>query len=242
MDLDHIYRNARKKKRNKREKIEQKERLNKQKSLKLTQKQELFCQYYLKNFNATLAYVKAYGCDYDSALASGPRLLGDVRVKQEIQRLKEIKKNSIMLDKDDIVERYMRIAFADMTDFVEWGTYEKLITNELGEPVLIENEKTGKEEYLKEKRNRIEFKDSNLVDGGLICQIKQGKDGATVKLEDRQKALEWLSKYFLMNPLDKHKIEFDNKKLAIEEKRMNKDNENKSYEIKIGFEDDDEED
>jgi phage terminase small subunit len=238
MDLDHIYRNARKKKRNKREKIEQKERLNKQKSLKLTQKQELFCQYYLKNFNATLAYVKAYGCDYDSALASGPRLLGDVRVKQEIQRLKEIKKNSIMLDKDDIVERYMRIAFADMTDFVEWGTYEKLITNELGEPVLIENEKTGKEEYLKEKRNRIEFKDSNLVDGGLICQIKQGKDGAMVKLEDRQKALEWLSKYFLMNPLDKHKIEFDNKKLAIEEKRMNKDNENKSYEIKIGFEED----
>ena len=175
-----------------------------------------------------------------------------------------------MLNEDDIVERYMRIAFADMTDFVEWGTYEKLMTDELGQPILIENEKTGKEEYLKEKRNRVEFKDSNLVDGGLICQIKYGKDGATIKLEDRQKALEWLGKYFLMYPLDKHKIDFDkltrqdklketkhkqsmdNKKfeqdkqvhadkMAMEEQKMNNDTNAKMLDnINIIFEDDEE--
>ena len=196
-----------------REKREHEERFKKQKQEKLTPKQELFCQYYLKNFNATLAYIKAFNCkNNNTAGVEGYKLLKNPKIKDAIYKLKEIKKQSIMLDKDDIIERYMRIAFADMADFVDWGTYEKLRTNDLGEPILIKNEKTGNEEYAKEKRNRVEFKDSNLVDGGLICQIKLGKDGATIKLEDRQKALDWLSKYFLMNPLDKHKIDFDNKK------------------------------
>lgn len=221
MNKHNYYKYASKDRRRKKEQEERlskqkQERLNKQKQEKLTHKQELFCQYYLKNFNATLAYIKAYDCkNYNTANAEGYKFLVKPCIKKEIERLKEIKKQSIMLDKDDIVERYMRIAFADMTDFVDWGTYEKLVTNEIGEPILIENEQTGKEEYLKEKRNRVEFKDSNLVDGGLICQIKYGKDGATIKLEDRQKALEWLGKYFLMNPLDKHKIDFD--KLKFEQ-------------------------
>lgn len=124
----------------------------------------------------------------------------------------------------------MRIAFSDIKQFIEWGTYEKLRTNELGEPISIDGE------YLKDKKNYVSFKDSINVDGDLIHEVKQGKDGATIKLEDRQKALEWLSKYFLMNPLDKHKIEFDNKKIAIEEARS-KQNEPKDYDIKIGFED-----
>lgn len=202
------YKNINSKKKRKKE---QEERLKKQKQEKLTHKQELFCQYYLKNFNATLAYVKAYGCDYDSALASGPRMLGNVRIKKEIERLKNLKKQSIMLDKDDIVERRMKIAFSDMADFADWGTIEQHITDKKGNPIYIENE-NGEKEYIKAKVNRVEFKNSNLVDGGLISEIKQGKDGATIKLEDRQKALSWLSEYFLMNPMDKHKIDFDNKK------------------------------
>lgn len=171
-------------------------------------------------------------------------MLGDVRVREEINKLKEIKSKSIMLNEDDIIERYMKIAFADMTDFVEWGQEERIVIGDFGTPVEIKNPITGEKDLLKEKVNVVKFKDSNLVDGGLVCQIKQGKDGASVKLEDRQKALDWLSKFFEMNPESKHRKEYDNnkfrldrskfehtkkidnKKIELEEKKLNTDTKN----------------
>ncbi len=37
------------------------------------------------------------------------------------------------------------------------------------------------------------MKESSEVDGTLITEISQGKDGVKVKLADRMKALQWLS-------------------------------------------------
>ena len=39
---------------------------------------------------------------------------------------------------------------------------------------------------------------SSEVDGTLIAEVKQGKDGASIKLPDRMKALEWLTKHMDM--------------------------------------------
>lgn len=180
----------------------------------LTEKQRLFCIYYLKNFNATSAAIKA-GYSSNCASEIGYENLNKPHVRAEIQRLKEVKAASIMLSEDDIIERYMRIAFADMTDFVEFGEEEQPI---IGDNGLIEivNEETGQKEFLTEKVNVIKFKSSDMVDGGLICEISQGRNGSKIKLEDRQKALDWLAKYFLMNPMDQHKVEYDKRKLEIE--------------------------
>lgn len=49
----------------------------------LTDKQQLFCLYYIRSFNATKAYQKAYGCDYYSAMRNGSRLLKNDKVKNE---------------------------------------------------------------------------------------------------------------------------------------------------------------
>ncbi|NEZ47942.1 hypothetical protein FDF74_12195 [Clostridium niameyense] len=57
----------------------------------LTDKQRLFCIYYIKCFNATKAYQKAYKCDYITANTNGPRLLVNACIKQEIQRLKQVR-------------------------------------------------------------------------------------------------------------------------------------------------------
>ena len=46
----------------------------------LTQKQKLFCLEYLKDFNATRSYKQVYWVSQKAAEASGPRLLGNVRV------------------------------------------------------------------------------------------------------------------------------------------------------------------
>lgn len=182
----------------------------------LTEKQRLFCLFYAQSFNATQSYLKAYGGDYDSALCAGPRLLGNVRVRAEIKRLKEIKRESLLLDVDDLVEKQMKIAFADLSDYVEWGREEVPVMAMYGQ-VQTTDPETGEKVPLTKETNIVRFKDSSQVDGSLLSEIKVGRDGASVKLADRAKALQWLSDYFLANPLDRHKVEFENKRLALEE-------------------------
>lgn len=174
----------------------------------LTDKQRLFCMYYVDNFNATQSYLKAYKCDYITAKTNGCRGLTNANILKEIKRLKRLKAESLLIDKNDILERYIHIAFADMNDFVDFGVNEIKTINEQG----------VEEKY---KRNHVNFKDNNVVDGRLICEISVGKNGSKIKLEDRQKALDWLSKYFNMNPMDKHKIEYDNKRFELEQQKIN---------------------
>ena len=41
--------------------------------------------------------------------------------------------------------------------------------------------------------NTVKFRESETVDGSLISEVKQGKDGASIKLLDKMKALQWLT-------------------------------------------------
>lgn len=158
----------------------------------LTDKQRLFCICYVRCFNATKAYQKAYKCSYETAVVAGPRLLGNVRIKNEIHNLKQTRLNREFLSEEDIFQMYMDIAFADITDYVSFGRETVEVMGAFG-PVQVKNEKTGKKEILKREINTIRFKESDSVDGRLISEIKQGKDGASIKLADRMKALQWLS-------------------------------------------------
>lgn len=79
----------------------------------LTDKQRLFCIYYIRSFNATKAYQKAYGCGYEVAMKNGSRMLRNVEVKEEILRLKQERLNREFLSESDIFQKYMDIAFAD---------------------------------------------------------------------------------------------------------------------------------
>lgn len=163
----------------------------------LTDKQRLFCVLYVKCFNATKAYQKAYGCSYATALTNGSALLGNTRIKNEILRIKQNRLNQEMLDESDIFQKYMDIAFSDVTDFVEFGQGDVPVMAVYG-PVQIKDEETGERKTLTKRVNVVRFKDSSEVDGTLIAEVKQGKDGASIKLPDRMKALEWLAEHMDM--------------------------------------------
>ena len=163
----------------------------------LTDKQKLFCVYYVKSFNATKAYQKAYGCSYETALTNGPSLLGNARIRDEIARLKQAKLNKAMLEPEDIFQKYMDIAFADITDYVEFGKKTVPVMGPFG-PIVVENEETGEKKELTKEVNVVHFKESSEVDGTLISEIKQGRDGASIKLLDRMKALQWLAEHMDM--------------------------------------------
>jgi len=192
-------------------------------SNKLNDKQKMFCLYYLKYFNATKAYQKAYECDYDSAMRSGNRLLRNVEIKKEIDRLRKEKQEGIFLDAQSVLQKYIDIAFADITDFVEFGTIEKPEYDEDGEPILDPdgNHETRTVSF-------VDFKDYRTVDGTIITEVKQGRDGVSVKLADKMKALEFLAKYTdLLSEKDKKRLEEEKLKADIAVSKSKVPNQNK---------------
>lgn len=158
----------------------------------LTDKQRLFCIYYIRCFNATKAYQKAYGCDYTTAMVNGCQLLRNPKVKEEVLRLKQERLNREFLSEEDVFQKYMDIAFADITDYLEFGTEEVPVMAMYG-PVKVKDPDTGEEKQLTKVINTVRFKESAEIDGTILTEVKQGKDGASIKLADRMKALQWLS-------------------------------------------------
>lgn len=160
----------------------------------LSDKQRLFCLYYVRCFNATKAYQKAYGCAYSTAAVEGFNTLRNPKIQNEIQALKQSRLNREFLDEHDIFQKYMDIAFADITDYVEFGREKVQVMGAFG-PVEVKNPETGKKEPLLKEVNTVRFRESGEVDGTLISEVKQGKDGASIKLLDRMKALDWLAEH-----------------------------------------------
>ncbi len=57
-------------------------------------------------------------------------------IKEEIMRLKQQLADSVMLDARDVLQRYINIAFADITDYSDFGTVEEILKDETGKPLL----------------------------------------------------------------------------------------------------------
>ena len=167
----------------------------------LTPERQMFCIYYSKTFNATQSYLNAFHCSYDTANAEGYKLLVKPCVRKEIERLKEIKRQQIIAGADDIVELQMRIAFADIGNYMSFG-HKEFHDPETEESYMV---------------STVDLKESKNTDTQIIQEVKRGKDGVSLKLADRQKAIDWLTKYFLMHPDDKYKAEFDKKRAEVKD-------------------------
>lgn len=154
----------------------------------LTSKQVLFCMYYANSNNATSSYKKAYGCNRETAMAAGSRMLRNVKVREEIERLKKDRYEAAMFGEQDIFQWHLDIATASITDYVSFGREEIPLVSMKG-PVL---DKKGKP--VTKEVNYVKFKESGEVDGRAIKKVKMGKDGASIELYDAFKSMEWLEK------------------------------------------------
>ena len=184
----------------------------------LTDKQRLFCIYYIKYFNATKAYQKAYGCSYETAMVEGFRTLRNPKIELEIEKLKQHKLNQVMLSEEDIFQRYMDIAFSDITDYVNFGKREI--------EILEDNQSKTIEV------NYVDFNDSYNVDGTIISEVKQGKDGVSIKLHDKMKAIQWLSDHMNI-ATDKQKAELEVLKSKIVNNEKSKEDKIDEYFAKL---------
>ena len=69
--------------------------------------------------------------------------------------------NECLVKGAELLDQYMRMAFADITDFVKCDKY-----------------------------GNVKIKDLSEIDGQLITEIQQRPSGFTIKLADKMKALE----------------------------------------------------
>jgi phage terminase small subunit len=164
---------------------------------KLTNKQLLFCEYYVDTFNARKSALKA-GYDEKYSHTNGYRLLKNKAIKRQIQLLKNERK--VDITKDDIVKKLVDIAYSDTTDYVDYG--------------------------YNDFRNYVQFKDSKKVDGTLIQEVSMGKDGAKIKILDKMKALEMLIKINGLTKMDSHKIKLDIDRLNLDKERLKNESNN----------------
>jgi len=178
----------------------------------LTEKQRLFCLYYVKSFNATQAYLKAYQCSYSVANAEGYKLLVNPCIKTEIRRLKASMREELFIDGMDVLQKYVKIAFADITDYLSFNREED----------IVGFDDQGK--LITQEKNIIKLHNSSDVDGALISEVSQGKDGIKIKLLDKMKALEKLEKYFDLIP-DKWKRKIEEEKLKLAARKAGEEDE-----------------
>ena len=169
----------------------------------LKEAEKMFCLYYLDGFNATKAYRRAYpDATYATARTEGSAKLAKPDIKKEIHRLKAQLQQDTFIDAKDLVQEYIRQAFADLSDFVDFGTEReveikatgrKIASEEVddeGLPIMVDETKEIEYHY-----SFVRLKNSDEVDGRLIQEVKKGKDGVSVKLHDKQKAMVELMKY-----------------------------------------------
>lgn len=153
----------------------------------LNDKEIAFCEYYLKDHNVKLASIKA---GYQLRNGVNYRLRYKQTVIDYIAWLKIRIMNDCFITAEDILSSYAKMAFYDVTDYVEI------------------------------KGNKVRLKDSEEIDGQVIQEISINNAGSiTVKFPDRLKSFEKLENYLTENPYDwKRKVE--EKKLQIMEQKL----------------------
>ena len=184
----------------------------------LTDKQKLFCLFYLQRFNATWAYQQAYKCSYEVAVTNGPRLLRNARIKEQLQELKKKQSQELYVDANDILKCYLKQATADVTDVVEFETVKHLRwqknyskdgkygpkSNPYDYVPVIDPD-TGEQAFYFEQV--VKLRDSKKIDTSNIKSIRIDKGEAVVEMYDKQKAMkELLERLPATDDLNKHKI------------------------------------
>lgn len=187
----------------------------------LTDKQRLFCIYYVKSFNATQAAIKA-GYSTDSAHVQGSRLIRNAKVAEEISRLKGEMQQGVFVDAMDVLNKYIQIAFADLTEYVKFTPIESV-------KKVAHYGEDGNVSYVEElpyTYTEIRLENSDLVDGSLLTELTRDQAGGIrVRLADKMKALEMLTKYFeLLSDNDKRRLEEEKIKVGIEKTKAEIEN------------------
>lgn len=132
----------------------------------LNDRQKKFANEYLIDFNATQAAIRA-GYSKKTAYSIGQRLLKNVEIQKYIQEQKKSSQERLEITRERIVEELAKIGFSNITDYAE-------IKN--GMAIIRDTDDMPQDKI------------------GAIAGLEQGQVGVKLKLNDKIKALELITK------------------------------------------------
>lgn len=159
----------------------------------LTEEQKNFLKEYAVTYNATRAYMNNFGKStnrYTARLEAAIELRKP-NVKKALEKLREAAELDCGVSTVTYLDTLVRAATADIGDYIKFSEEEIPLYDDVGLPLI--NQDTG--EQMVKKVNKMHLVDSALVDTSIITEIKQGKDGVTIKLVDKLKAWEKIAEY-----------------------------------------------
>lgn len=160
-------------------------------SATLNEKQRRWCEVYVKSFNGELAAIKA-GYSKNSANTVSQRMRKKDNVRAYLAWLKLRAVETIDVRPIDILEQYVKIGFADITDYVSL------------------------------KNGRLMLVDSEQIDGQVVKSYRVGPQGTTIELYDKMAALKSLEQFFEDMPkswqqrLEERRVEIAEERLLLE--------------------------
>lgn len=135
----------------------------------LTEKQQLFCVYFVKYLNATKAYLKVYKCSEYAARVNASKMLTNANIKKEIEKLKQNKLNQNYLEAEDIFQKYIDIAFGEVDGFCVRTQDQLKALNWLSEHIgIATEEQKARLELLKAQKHSIQKDDAESKDESVV--------------------------------------------------------------------------
>jgi len=88
------------------------------------------------------------------------------------------------------MDTYIKLAFADITSYVTFGQKDVEVMGPFG----TVKDKDGNP--VMRTISYVDFNEPDMVDGSIIAEVKKGKEGVSIKLADKMRALDKLAMYF----------------------------------------------
>lgn len=167
---------------------------------KLTDKMKAFCKAYLLCMNGTKAYQQSYDSKSDQgASAAASKLLRNAKIQNYISKLKEKTEETVGLSIEMILNEHKKLAFSSIAHLHN-SWIDKKEFEELPEEVkaCIESIET-----------RTSKRSSMNIVAGLAIPTQIEVEQVKIKLYDKQKSLEAISKILGYNAPEVKKISSD---------------------------------
>lgn len=170
----------------------------------LDERQKLFCHYYIENFNVKVSAIKA-GYPQDPSFNRRINyLMSHKHIIAYIKYLSSKIMASVSLSAEMIIARHMKIAFSDISDYIEWGT-ETVSQDVYGNDGEVLDS-------VDVQRDFVRLKDLSGVDTSLVKKVRKTRDGIDLELEDKSKSLDVLTNLLLLTKAQADKAEIEREK------------------------------
>lgn len=151
----------------------------------LNERQKMFCEEYLIDFNATQAATRA-GYSPKTANEQGARLLANVSIQSYLSELMAARAKRVQISQDAVLKELEHIAFDDIKNYLDFRTERQVVGNEDGKNIY-------------DYKTIVDLKDSGAIDTRSVQEVSLDSKGTLkFKLYSKDDALLQLGRHLGM--------------------------------------------